>query len=564
MSNLLTLPATTGIKIAKSLTLPLDATTQTIGILGIRGSGKTNTGVVFAEELLSAGQQTIIIDPVDVWWGLRSSEDGKQAGYPITVLGGEHSDLPLEATSGKVLAQFAVEHGASMILSTRHLSMGDQRKLVTDFAENLYDLKAKSRTPLQLILDEADAFAPQRIPSGHERLFGAIDRLVRRGRSSGIGVTLISQRAAVVNKDVLTQIECLVCHRTISPQDRKALDAWVQANDAAGNRDAFMASLSSLVTGEAWFWSPGWLNIFQRLTVRPRKTFDSSATPKMGKQPVAPKQLAPVDLESLRASMASTLEKIKADDPQLLRQRISELERAATTTPVPAPVDTEKSYGEGFAAGHAIGIKDAVGKVQAVIAQLEFNRDNLTLPDICISRNTAKPWPPAKPQDLAPKPTNAGPADSTLGKAERAILAVLAQYRSGRTKVQVALLAGYAVTGGGFNNAIGRLRNSGYAEGKDDLRITATGLQALGSYDPLPTGKALFEYWKAKVGKAERAILEVLYDEFPHSIDKRELAHKANYEATGGGFNNALGRLRTLELISGSQSLKISEQIGKA
>ena len=35
-------------------------------------------------------------------------------------------------------------------------------------------------------------------------------RLVRRGRSSGIGVTLISQRPQVLNKDVLTQAETLI------------------------------------------------------------------------------------------------------------------------------------------------------------------------------------------------------------------------------------------------------------------------------------------------------------------------------------------------------------------
>jgi hypothetical protein len=29
------------------------------------------------------------------------------------------------------------------------------------------------------------------------------------------------------------------------------------------------------------------------------------------------------------------------------------------------------------------------------------------------------------------------------------------------------------------------------------------------------------------------------------------VAAKAGYEASGGGFNNALGRLRTLELVQG-------------
>jgi hypothetical protein len=39
-----------------------------------------------------------------------------------------------------------------------------------------------------------------------------------------------------------------------------------------------------------------------------------------------------------------------------------------------------------------------------------------------------------------------------LSAGERRILTALAQYREGRSKVQVAVLAGYAATGGGFNN----------------------------------------------------------------------------------------------------------------
>ena len=65
--------------------------------------------------------------------------------------------------------------------------MADQRRLVTDFAERLYYRKGqdKHRQPLHLVIDEADEFAAQRIQPGHERMFGAIDRIVRRGRASG-------------------------------------------------------------------------------------------------------------------------------------------------------------------------------------------------------------------------------------------------------------------------------------------------------------------------------------------------------------------------------------------
>src|SRR5579883_2882792 len=94
------------LKIASTLSLPAEAVSQTFGILGIRGSGKTNTSVVMVEEMLSLGLQVVVLDPLDVWHGLRTSKDGKSAGFAITVIGGEHADLPLEPGSGSLIADF--------------------------------------------------------------------------------------------------------------------------------------------------------------------------------------------------------------------------------------------------------------------------------------------------------------------------------------------------------------------------------------------------------------------------------------------------------------------------
>ena len=41
-----------GLKIARGLVLPIDAVTQTFGMIGRRGSGKTNAAGVLVEELL--------------------------------------------------------------------------------------------------------------------------------------------------------------------------------------------------------------------------------------------------------------------------------------------------------------------------------------------------------------------------------------------------------------------------------------------------------------------------------------------------------------------------------
>jgi len=151
---------------------------------------------------------------------------------------------------------------------------------------------------------------------------------------------------------------------------------------------------------------------------------------------------------------------------------------------------------------------------------------------------------------------------SSLSKAERLILTALAQYPQGRTKNQVAILAGYAVNGGGFSNAISSLRTKAFLEGDAHrLVITPGGIAALGDFEPLPRGYALLDHWYRHLGKAERKALETLAEVYPRTLSKAQLANRAGYEANGGGFNNALSRLRTLELVHGRAELKASADL---
>ena len=91
---------------------------------------------------------------------------------------------------------------------------------------------------------------------------------------------------------------------------------------------------------------------------------------------------------------------------------------------------------------------------------------------------------------------------------------------------------------------------------KEHLKITPDGVEALGDYEPLPSGPALIDYWLRRLSKAERSILKVLTEYYPRLMTKEEIAEQAGYESSGGGYNNALGKLRTLELISGRTEIQ--------
>lgn len=601
------------LQIAKDLALPIGTVTQTIAILGVRGSGKTNTGVVLAEQLLTAKQQVLILDPVDVWWGLKSSKDGKRPGFAIPVVGGEHADVPLDAAGGTVLADFAVDNRASIILALRHLSMNDQRKFATDFAKRLYERKgvAEHRSPLMLIVDEADEFVPQRLPHGHEAMFGAFDRLVRRGRSSGIGVTLISQRAQVINKDVLSQMETLIAMRMLHKLDREALKAWIEAHDTEGRQEEFMASLASLGRGDAWVWSPEWLGVFQRTHIRERQTFDSSATPKAGEHVAPPKEIAPVDLERLKERMAATIERAKADDPRELRKRIAELERAAKQKvgpPVkadPAAAKTasrealQKAREEGansvrkvlareltkYEASVMKKIKQTQGMAEQVASDLIATRfDPMPSLEGIIEEVVSMPaepapaapsFPPARTRPMPPARTpaprkngaDAGDAGALSGAAQR-ILDALAELEvlgvRDAPRVQVAFMAGYTnLTSKGFTNAIGSLRTAGHIDypGPGTMTLTETGLSLANASAAPRTSKELQDRLVNMLGGANGRIVRELVSVHPNSLPREVLAERAGYSnLTSKGFTNAIGRLRTLGFIDYPQPGQIKAQ----
>src|SRR5258708_762231 len=307
-------------KLASKLELPNDAGTQTFLILGKRGSGKTNTAVVLAEEMIKLAP-IVVLDPIDAWWGLKSSFEGDKPGLNIYVFGGRHPDLPLDPHTGELMARLFIEHRISMILSMKGWSIGERARFVTDFVT--YLLNHNNRVPVHVFLEEADAFIPQRPQPDEAKMLGATDRLIRWGRQDGIGATAISQRSAAINKNTTTQAETLIAHRTIGPQDRDAIEEWIKFHGTKEDRDKILSELPHLHNGEAYVWSPEWLKLLERIFIRRRRTFDSAATPKVGEKIITPKTLSSVDLKKISGQLQSVIDHAKQDDPKELKKELA-------------------------------------------------------------------------------------------------------------------------------------------------------------------------------------------------------------------------------------------------
>ena len=291
---------------------------------GMVPTHNTYLTTVLAEEMCLTGLPFVILDPMGVYWGLRSSADGSAGGMQVIILGGDHGDLPLDPAGGRAIARWVLEHRAPAVLDLSNFRRADQRLFVGDFAEELFE---NCKDPLHVIVDEADLFIPQKPLPEDKRCLAAFEDIVRRGRSRGLGTTVVTQRPAVINKDILTQIGTLVVLRMTGPQDLDAIKDWVRSHGDLTRQRLMMASLPSLPIGTAWFWSPGWLGVLKRVQVRQKYTWDSSVTPKVGMPRPTPEIRADISIDLLREAISKSAD----HDPNSvtsLKTRIQELERA--------------------------------------------------------------------------------------------------------------------------------------------------------------------------------------------------------------------------------------------
>jgi len=262
--------------LAPGLSVPADQFIESAtALIGKRGSGKSGGVKVIEEELFRVGLPFITLDPVGVHWGIRSSFDGKSPGLPVLVIGGSHGDVRLDRRAGAETAKAILEANISCVIDFSEEPKSSYREFVRDFAREIY---AKNQSPRVVIVEEAPELIPQKVQSDRAETFEAVERLASRGRNKGLGIVLVSQRAATINKDVLTQIDNLFVGRLVSPQDRKALSEWVEAWDVKDRLGEFADRLASLPTRTMYLWSPEALKEFKPVRFRDFRTLHGDRT----------------------------------------------------------------------------------------------------------------------------------------------------------------------------------------------------------------------------------------------------------------------------------------------
>jgi hypothetical protein len=562
------------LKIAPGLALDPDYVGGgTFALLAKKGAGKTYTGRVMAEEFWKAKVPFVVLDPMGAWWGLRSSADGTGEGIPVAIFGGEHADAPLERGGGQVLADLVVDEGLSMVLDLKTLgSRAAEREFAKAFLERLY---RRNRELVHLFMDEADLFAPQKPQSGDQPLLGVTENIVRRGRNAGIGITLITQRPAVLNKDVLTQVDGLVAMRITGLTDRNAIDDWVRGHDDPELAAKVKPTLAGLANGECWWWIPE-LDVLKQVQVRASETFDSSPTRRRGDKRREPKSFADVDMAAIEKTMASTIERAKASDPKELRKQVADLRKQLAERPTEQVEKIEYRDVPVLDDAHVDRLEDAVEALSASAAKIIAATNEISAglakakgrppAPAPAARTPQPPQPQRRPAPTPPAEATADAGDFRPTPAQRRILNALAMLEvigvTAADKTQLALFAQASPKSSGYTNNLGALRSAGLIDypAARLVALTADGRPLADATDAPSTVDELHAFVRSLVGPAKARILEQLIATYPDPLPKAELAERAGASPSSSGYTNNLGSLRSLGLIDYPQPGYVAAQ----
>jgi hypothetical protein len=551
--------------VSKHDTIPAAALNQHIAALGKTGSGKTYALKGIVEQLLDHGRQTCVLDPTGAWWGLRLAADGKGRGYDVVLIGGQHNDIPLSERSGAAVARLVTEQHANVVIDTSGFTVGQYTRWFIDFAGTLY---TTIRSPLHLVIDEAHYFMPQGkspdVDAG--RMLHAGNRLMSGGRSKGVRGLLATQRPAKLHKDSLTCVDTMIAMRVIAPQDRAAIKDWIDgAGDPKQGREV-LDSLAQLQKGEGWVWYPEGGHL-QRVKFPKIRTFDSSATPDHGAK--AGPKIAEIKLDEVRSAMAEAVREAEANDPQLLRKRIAELESrerkrseappATPATPakverVEIPVVTPEDFTNLSMVSHSMqasadqiasSLQSVVASIVALTQKVETFR--LASHGPRAVRAGVMPPPPATKPKPAPPARGVTSNGEGLGNPERELLAAFAWFAhigvSSPAKEQLCFKLGWRPTSGHIKNVLGKLRSAGLVDG---LTLTDAGRREAAWPAKAATLAEYHSTLRECLDGPQRLVFDLLLN---GEMSRDDICEALGWSTQSGHIKNVIGALRTFGVV---------------
>lgn len=240
-----------------------DLVGERLAVLGISGSGKSNSTAVLIEE---TGDHIpfIIFDDENEYYTLREKFDCLVVGRTDESM----LDVPVERAGQ--LARFAYAHRMSVILSLNKHRKDEKLDFLHEFFEAFWQTadSAERYQPYMIVLEECHRLIPQK---GGDDLKNLFEMYASAGRKRGLSLVMSSQRSAKVDKDALTSARLYILHSVVHNVDMAVYKGLVPLMKPQEIED----TVTGLKPGEAiviWKNKPQVVRIRQRTTAHPGAT----------------------------------------------------------------------------------------------------------------------------------------------------------------------------------------------------------------------------------------------------------------------------------------------------
>jgi hypothetical protein len=290
----------------------------------MRGSGKSWTSAVIAEELAKTSIPFIVVDLMGEYKTIREK-------FPVLIVAlgtPTYADITnLSEAQASLLAEKVVQTGISVVLDLKHATMLERYALLAKFLEGFYRVEEKLMKPYVLILDEAHRITPEKgviklreVRDVQTQVEYWVYEIGATGRHYGIGFIAVARRTAEISKMTLTQCELKIVHKVSDPIDLDKLREYGLSSELLVQVERFKPG-DAVVIG---------LEKPKIIHVKPRICSHGAKTPLA--KPVETPNLAKAIQELtklIRAPPAKPLQppkaKVKPKEMQRLRRELEQL-----------------------------------------------------------------------------------------------------------------------------------------------------------------------------------------------------------------------------------------------
>lgn len=543
------------------------------------GGGKSGIARVMMEE--SFGKVPfIVLDKKGEYYTL------KEKFADIIIIGGRNADIPISMQAAPLLAKFILKNRLTVIIDLSSLEDDNQRALfLRDFLKGMMNLGEDYWTNYLVFLEEAHVFCGQqdKMPSGKY-----VKLMMSEGRKMGICGILMTQRISKLHKDAAAECNNKFIGRTFLDLDinRSAAEMGLVGQDKFKLRDlrpqhfwAFGTSIEPHHVHEVV------IKDAQTKFVKAGAKFELTA-----KKPTEKIKTALLKLNELPQEAAKelkTMQDLQKEVNRLALELKNALKQTKPGVSLPAAKDAnqvskietmnqqlqirngelvsqlkqkdiqlvqyKKLYTSACKAlDNVISIAQKISEQQpATVSSMPENGSQ--------NHKVVSQSPPIVPRKQVIVSSGDGTSDESLTPGEKIILRACAQYPNGLMRTQITVLSGYARST--RNKYLQYLQAKGFVTQQGEkVMATEDGINALGDFEPLPSGQDLQQYWLNQLSEGESNILKVLIDEHPEYVQRDTISDRTGYARSTR--NKYLQYMKAKEIIQTSgDGVKASDDL---